>query len=483
MSAIGDYVHLTGRRYQLFGIGQYDGSPAFSYNYAEQKQKIKEKIQKYGRFTNKQGFENALNDIFNTRDSSQSATEVRNKIEKLLKQNFNKAMGKIDWDTGDIRKRLFQGKAITEKTIKLKANQKSIELRTIMQKIRSIEAIRNAIKNTMQADELTGRINSIYADLSLIITQIKTGTLSYLKDIRDIKNIQDRQLTLMGTSGENTLSLIKDINSILKTYGATPALDIQKSDMFDYAVALVPAVSKMKAGKELQQELSRIESDINARNEKMTVTITFDRDKFTNSLVSSELNFDTYAADDSTKTSISFGTAYNKSDITINWEGINLTASLKNTKIGKNNIQIMKSYPMLYLLQDENSDFVNHYLNTIATHIDGIQMSNISLAHEVMKYTAVFRALSDSITGDGSSIFIINDATTGKIRILNISDILAKLEYEIDNLSTVTIDNEEINSFRLKNYKELTWEIRITKLMNRLHAKKISVALSPALVR
>jgi hypothetical protein len=52
----------------------------------------------------------------------------------------------------------------------------------------------------------------------------------------------------------------------------------------------------------------------------------------------------------------------------LNWDGKDLGISAKNVNLDKGWARLVTDSSLLYLLQDEDPQFVNHFLNIFATH-------------------------------------------------------------------------------------------------------------------
>lgn len=109
-----------------------------------------------------------------------------------------------------------------------------------------------------------------------------------------------------------------------------------------------------------------------------------------------------------------------------------INASIKNTRSGIGSIKILDGYPLSAAFALFNTDFVNHYLNLIATHIDG-GAGNVDNYNKMIEYGVALRALSgarDMNNAMGMSLsdcLIINDKKSSSVKVINTKSIMNKL--------------------------------------------------------
>jgi hypothetical protein len=351
-----------------------------------------------------------------------------------------------------------------------------------MTRVRAIEQARDSITNQEEQSKLTAKINQIYKDLNLILTGAKKGMITELKNT-SVNKLQNKRIGL----DDQTQNLITTINSVLKTYAATPAINLQKGDLFEYAIALAPAVAKINAGESIDEYMKQLEQQVSG-GDRSRVVIDFDKNSFTENLNLKQLEMKGYVVSESTKTAYSYGTSQEKIDVRLEWEGENLAISAKNVNLGSPlGVHILSGSSLLYLLQDENTDFVNHYLNIIATHEDNVSINaDIAGAHEAMKYTLLFKALTGQTFGrEGATLFIVNDNSvkSGGVHIYDMKGLLNKASDNLEAFTSVTANGQDIASLQINNSRKKTYSDRITAFIAEVHKQKISATLKPALLK
>ena len=480
MSAIGDYIHLNAKNYNKYGINRYGEENREQYNFEKQKENINIRLQA-SKIKNQKQLEKALENILSTEDTSENnAAIIRNEIERILNERFAETMGKINWNTGNITANLQRAKNVTIKSIEMDSKQQSIELKSIMTRVRAIEQARNSITNQEEQSKLTAKINQIYKELNLILTGAQRGMITELKNT-SINKLKNQRIDL----NSNTQNLITTINSILKTYAAVPAINLQKGDLFEYAIALAPAVAKINVGENIDEYMKQLEKQVSG-GDRSRVVIDFDKNNFTEHLNLKQLEMKGYVVSESTKTAYSYGTSQEKIDVNLQWEGENLAISAKNVNLqSPMGVHILSGSSLLYLLQDENEDFVNHYFNIIATHEDHENINaDIEGAHEAMRYTLLFKALTGQTFGrTGATLFLVNDNTrNGGVHIFDIKGLINKASDNLEPFTNITANGQDIASIQINNIRKKTYSDRITAYLAEVHKQKISATLKPALL-
>ena len=148
-------------------------------------------------------------------------------------------------------------------------------------------------------------------------------------------------------------------------------------------------------------------------------------------------------------------------------------------------VHILSGSSLLYLLQDENGDFVNHYFNIIATHEDHKNINaDIEGAHEAMRYTLLFKALTGQTFGrTGATLFLVNDNTkNGGVHIFDIKGLINKASDNLEAFTNITANGQDIASLQINNIRKKTYSDRITAYLAEVHKQKISATLKPALL-
>lgn len=493
MSAIGDYIHYTKKGYEMHGIDRYGGN-GIAYNYANVKNLIRKRMQSTLKKYDVSGLEDGLNYLLGSTDNSEKYTnrnEILNKVEEILEERFGNTLGQIDFNTGDISATQLaasaQSKGVASKAkIQANAAQEGVYLSTIISRIRALESIRDSIDSKEKAATLTKKLNDVYRNLNEAYNGLKRGMIGTFRDDNRLKNIDNKTISIAeGSIGRN---LITDINTLLKDYSAIPAINLQKGDLFEYIIALVPAIGKGVAEEELNQTLERLSKTVSG-GDRSKVTIDFKN--FTNELDYSKLNLSHYIVSGDKQMAISYGTSQGKIDIQLEWNGQIIPVSAKNVNLkSPNDIHILSGASFLALIQDMDPVFVNHYLNVVAQHhssrgpdaaIDNSPVTGTAQAHEAMKWMLLYKALSgDVYEREAASVFIVNDNSkqNGGVKVFHISDLVEKAMKAIDIYTTITTNGKDLSTMRIDNHwHQGSYSHRITDFLTKLHQEKISASL------
>ena len=470
MSAIGDYIHYSAKGYNKHGITLDGKKEVFNYN--RQKESINKRLY-YSGMSKKNEYQNALNKILSNKDNSgDKIQDIQKYIEEQLNEKYEEMMGDIDWSTGNVKAKVLKGKDFSAKSIQTAGRKHGVLVSSIVSRIRALEIARNEIVNVKDKNELSKKITKIYRDLSAI--------LSDGKRLQEVTNLRLKG-TLPGQYGrvpfEKGENLITEINSLIKQYAAVPAINLQKGDLFEYAAALAPAIGKVNAQNALYETLSK--GIVGGSRSKVEINF---GEFFTDRLDLNNLIMQNYTINEN-GTAVSWGSSQDKIDINVQWENKIIPMSAKNVNLKSGyNVHILSGSSLLYLIQDEDSNFINHYLNIVATHPDGKIDADIMGAHEAMKFTLLYKALTGDTYGrKAASIFLVNDnSQEGGVKIYEMKDLIEKASKNLDAYVSI---KPELLSLKIKNDWAASYSDRITKFLSNVHAQKISMGLKPSLLK
>ena len=493
MSAIGDYIHRTALGYRQHGISKK--GDFLDCNYGKQRKRIYNKLKNFNKMKEKDKLEKSLQKILSTKNKSENSNIalIQKVVYNKLSEDFNSALGKINWETGDIEKGLKQvedAKEATSSKIRESENQNRFYIRTIEKRIQALEIQVNNLRKDgkeKDANTLQSKIEDIYNSLNEIlkgfnIIEGKRGYKTLLKN-------QDEGLAKISIeNNENVSNLVTTINQLIKDYSSQPAINLQKGDLFEYVIALAPYVSENMAKKELRDIL-----DLKVLGkDRSKVKINFEKN-FSKTINFNSLSFKGYSSDKYNKTMISYGASQDKVDVILDWEGYPYPISAKNVNLSYPDIHILSGSSLLYLIQDENANFINHWLNIIVTHEDEQNMpnKNLSAIHNTMHLTLLYKALTGDTYGrnNPATVFIVNDNHSDKVYIIDMMDLIEKASKNLEGTSSVFISkdgggNTPINKLRIQQrYDAADASERITDIISQLHQQKIAASLKSSLIK
>lgn len=490
MAKIGDYIHYHVQNYRELGLAYNEAekdSSNLTYNFANKKRQIVENIQKYPKRKILSKFEKDINKLFgNSRDKKTNANEEKNikliweKAEQRLMKEYNTAFEKINRETGDIEKiktaDIQQAIDGSLSKISVKKDQKTVEVATLNKRLQSLEHFLNTgVFGIKKQQELQDSLDSIHADI-LAAQEIMMKDENF-KDISEVKYINLK-------NGE---AIIKQINDLISIYVRVPDLNLQKGSLFEFLLAYVQGVGK----KNLQDSFfETFDKSVKGGNR---VDVLLDPSFFSDDIDFSSLSKKNVEI--GSKTYLSLGTSQQKIDVEITSEKRNvepLKISAKNVNLFSGyDVHLVEATPLLTLIQNENADFINHYLNIIAEHPKDSEkddLAQIGSAHETMKVLLLYKALSGDILGrDAANVFVYNNNKTGQTKVVDIGEMVKSAIKDVNNFS-VTAGGNDLSSVRFSNqfvqgesFKDMSAaRARAANLVLSLHQYKIVVGLKPS---
>lgn len=213
---------------------------------------------------------------------------------------------------------------------------------------------------------------------------------------------------------------------------------------------------------------------------------------------------------------ISIKGSFQKIDVTfkLGEEKTKKGVSVKNYNLQNNSyIHLVSASPLLtILLNTQDADFVNHYLNIAACHDKPLTSKmkkgqgeapdstshsrHFAQANEVLKLLGLLVAIGGAGQENIAELFLINDnSKTGKnsVRIFSIYEIIEKISKQdkVGSALKFQVDGTALNSLTKKKLLENKWSgtnntpdlnearARITGLLMDAHKKKVTIAVNP----
>lgn len=458
MAGIGNYIHLTASGYLEHGIsknGRYR-------NYHSQVGNIRNKL-KNNQVSNfkkiKEDLESVLNSMMHSSPNNFYAKKAQKIVLAELQKRFGETCGKINFDTGDV---LFPDIDMDNVVGQLQP----YDFKKNLEKINSLEKI---------LEKKLGRDSSVLSDLQ----NLKNEYENIIKKIEEQfgeKGVPEKQRSSVSRK-ENLGQTREKINAMIEEYAAYPAINLQKGDTFEILLSLAPMVAKQTAAIEVGEVIGREAEQVS-----------FNLKNFDNKFLTQEFK------NGLIKTAASQG----KIDVQINWEGEKLGISAKNVNLNNNYVTLVSGTNLLYLLQDEDTSYVNHLLNILASHSISSEMSQKEKNNEENKIATIqgmrpaairelrlilfYKALTGAINGrKPANLFIVNDSSVsgGGVYVHSALDLFNKIAKNRTSLiGGDGLGIEGINKdFYLSNNKASSSAERISALLSDAHAKKITVKI------
>ena len=476
MAAIGDYVHLTAAGYNKTGIlRQNRKMQSISVNQAlvAQRKSVIDRINAYQNVSDEAilSLENRINqllDILGTDDGQSNnnwGEQARKYLEKMMTEEFSQLQN-IDWSSGSIS---------ANSTLKgigsIRENYTSYKnwRQTLISRVNELNAYLREMEALTAAE--TGVDPNKYTEALMKVNTLLTDT--YQKTWEKVNNMG------MAVNKGTMKNMIKQLNEIIGAYAAMPAAQLQNGTFFERLLQLIPEMGNNLAEKEVDEAVRSYSKG------QSTVKVQIDEKFFKDKSLSIDLG-------DITQT---IRTSQNKIDVSFDWEDQPLNISAKNLDIGKGVkfIHTTQGYSLLYLLQDEDSSFVNHYLNLFAQHDDKAGKSLKDARNEVLqclKLTLAYKGLTGDTYGRGNAmtnVFVVNNYTGGKnhVKVISVANLLNKFANNDSRFLSLKSAPEDVSKLyknkKVKDNKDGT--VRIANILRQMHARKVTTSFSSALLK
>lgn len=456
MSAIGDYIHYSKTTYETYGINR-DTIPSGNSAYSKasqvfnsQKEKMKRSILKPK--VSDEELENLstflTNFIYASNNLSEEDKELYKKWKALLDEEFGIAYSKFGY--GD-HLGIYQRKEPV--------------------KVKEGTSRRNALKYLEKLQNLLKK------------KDLDDASISQLKTTIDGLEIEIKK---MGSKGKltNNNHIIDEINKclILDTLPYKQAT----GDVFEQGLGILSLLMDKTADEKVPVLLDNVVKG-SARSDVKLYQKNFSKDFVNlNTILNKEHQLDE-------NNSYTYGYTQDKLDVIFKWKGNNLRVSAKNYKLedSSQKIHLVSGTSLLYLLQNENPVFVNHWLNAIS--VKNRDSDLMKAAHDAARVTILVKAL----TGQGlgrtkshtSNTFIVNARSHKKVYVLSMKKLLDNCIEILDNNGAgISFGDYPMSGVAQKweGSKDILSEsdakTRITNLLSTIHSKKIKVSLHPSLL-
>lgn len=342
------------------------------------------------------------------------------------------------------------------------------QIETVIKKLNKLEDI---IRQESQKEPiprgLKTRIKELqkyYKDLARELAQAKEA------------NGLDSSKAIMAREATTLREKRKYINELIKEYAAYPAVNLQKGTFFENLIAYAPYVAQSRAEEAIGQVIGDVVEDVS-----------FNSSNFASQFLTEQITSEVLE-----KTTVSQG----KIDVMIQWNGKDIGISAKNVNMNNfHYIHVLSGSSLLYMLQDINADFVNHFLNLYAQHgknRDGsssapydlqLNARKSAILQEV-KLILLYKAMTGDTNGRSSAnLFVVNDAATGKVRVIDMYTLLENVSKE--NIQGIQFNGKTFNEkIKFANvWNQSSPQQRISGLLLDVHAQKVTASLNPKFLK
>lgn len=530
MAGIGDYIHLYYRNYAAEGIQNDVGQNSGEAGIAEAYEVFRKQREDF--LSNSTNISVQLN-------STESA-EIRKNLSKIIKKQSeiqdtngqvllksildeihkksleHLSKGKNEWinfQTGDLDESMFDtaeqsilSKSFTifndknrfsnKESISLNSLQKAVdkifdEEGEIIQYLNSLTkkpgAIMGLKKRIINMKNLYNQLNEINEEGTSALQRMSSNSRLYLDKKRFSATDQDWEKIKKFRDGMRRI--VDDLQ--VKPY----INQILRGDILEYALA----ISLLQSAKISQDEIKKILSSKNNTvvmgGSREPVTIKFDN--FTSDVNWSQFN--RRIGEKQTDGEWKIASTQGKIDVSFEYNMKKINFSAKNVNLqSNNNIHVLSGSSLLFLIQDLNSVFVNHFLNNISDNlfdIDNPYAVKKRILSEQAKFAMSLILIWKGLTGQNegrnvANYFIINDnksTAENSIYIYSMNELYERIvgkkgEKMLSNGQIIINNALPFMKFSVDNTKASSYSERITKILQQLHQAKITVSFSPQII-
>lgn len=492
---IGDYVHFHTINYINWGInhvGVSGSTAADASSFVQtQKDKIDRSITTFGNtMTSSERQELATQLTWLMRPPSDSklypqnqSIEAYNELWTVLlsffQEEFGDAVDRIERSTANI----FAGVQIADfKKITIEKGQSQVQAKTIQTRL---DAIANALKNPngMYSQAELNTINKLYQDIVAEKNKLTGETAA--------------KLSQLGISGQNSLLDLNETQDLIRAINKATAIssgitNLQKGTLFEYMIAVAPLIGKNLTGKALRDAVEEALAGVVGTTGKSSVT--FDPQMFDTEADLASILKGTYSYNVNDNLFVANHMTQDKVDVqlqlstkkTVNVSAKNINLSGANSR----GVHIVSGMSLLSgFASINNASLVTHYLNQHAFGRGGLSyyaQGNLGSIYDstsdILKISLIQQALEGYKQGSAKAdVFIINDNTSGTIKIYNMSDLLEHI-MKVGFVEQLVNMQPDISAIHLNNtFHAGSYAGRITDILSQIHSYKVTIALMPGI--
>lgn len=506
MAGIGEYVHYRFKNYQRFGLGYNTvGSKSAAAALVSARQDLK-MLNKYTVSTiQTQEIEKFLNDLtysnadVSLKNLSLTAGEIEQhkthfvsliqaKIPELEKVLGSLNLGGTSSGTGNIgglsKINLNNKLGVTSATV----GKAQMDLMSLMN---SLQAQRSSFEkgsaSRLELNKILLEAKRLYIKLGQLTSDLSRQVISYDQTIRNTdfsaKALFVQYNELIKLASQPTMKQYGDIAELFFQYMVSAASGMSQAQLDDLVAPLTAGSHRVATiGIPNISTLVNIDSVIEGLNKSKTSGIT--SNKWTSSRNNGyTVNLTQNGSTSQQTVDIVIDFSNNKNAMAA--FGIDkLRASVKNVK-GLSNIHILSEAPLSSAFALFDTNFVNHYLNLIATHPDGNGGAFVDKYNETIEMGLALRALSGirdrgNVLGvDISDCLIVNNKGKG-VRVVDTSTLMnciySNLRDYVRATGMPTSIGQDWVGYASKPSTDNAYA-RIGKLIAATHAFKISLTL------
>lgn len=458
MSAIGDYVHLTAKGYERYGISKNGNKIGFNKNNVAMN--FKKSLIKTKDLEEIKKIINQIRNPESIKDGNSAKAKQAQKIAlQILQQKYGEAIQGIDFDYNVVEGNFIKGLDVAKRV-----RHKDKEGRLVLDRGKTINAL-DRLENNMKEEIL--KEDSLNIDVNMLKEEVRI--------YKDYARIIQNDYKEKGFPTPEILSdmniLRKNINEIIDCFNSTPPIDVYNGQLWQIITGLVGYVAGGTAIEELEKKVFK-----GSKNVEISINNNFIK----NPKIQQEINSLARIRANGTisrRSKVDIQLLYNNTDFKISNKSINIKDHTW--------ITVVSDSPLLVMIMGMDANFVNHYLNYYSYHLDNKKINDEEGIYKIMKANLFYQGLTgDNFSNnniDIANVLAINDKLTGNINLIPMGEIVQKIDEKINNIS-VLFNDEPLNYYYFKNQfvpkEEGGFEQRIINLVQELHSVKVKAAFN-----
>lgn len=465
MKAIGNYIHLTAERYIKHGTSK---SGAFQ-NWVSQKGKIRARSNKNKSSLSPQerkDLEQTISAMMNINPGTGKLAAAQYGVEEILTSRFTDAANRLNWNTGGMEWKDGEKENVLGKLHRHRNAQNQLEL-DLQNAKNKTEKLLEIMKKTIASGTISK--SELHEDKRRVVQLLRELEKRMGLDVRS------RGWKWEDPKDRSDYYLMQNINNMIEKYAAYPAINVQQGYAFEAMIAMAPYVAQGMAYEEAAKQIVGSNLEVTQLDKKAFA-----------GFLQGEIGKDTIFQ-------ASGSSSAGKVDVKLQWNRKIAKISAKNVNLSGNYgwTNIVSDTSLLFLMQDLNSNFVNHYLNLFALHEDESQFHLGGMRKAILsevKLILFYKALTgDNFKRTSADTFIINDnSKKGGVRVYCMDDIVQSVinSGTTQNISIksggVPIDNLRFANDIVKD--NVSGSVRIARLLANVHSYKLQVKFNASKV-
>lgn len=464
MSAIGEYIHLTGKGYQESGINRPHQRPGITAAAALSVQRdiVRKKIDSFGKVAKKtieklQTEMNQFKDLLGEGEVDGTNIANQQELRDYLFNNLSKEIAQLydlNWDN-------LSAVTTPNPVTKLSTgfyNYKDWKNR-IISRVNEFNSILKQIEQQSNGNNGadTAQLQNLIQKADKLINDTYEKTYAHLNEVG----------YYTWRKSPTVKNMVRKLNALITEFNSLPIIDNNNNQMLKGIIDVIPQTAEVQVRKALGQ-IKGTNFTIETDQKSTSVNKTIDLGDLKETIISNDKGL----------------------EISFNWNSKKLNVKVNNLKIKGSQYQFVNigtETTLGELLSEASNDFANHYYNIFTQHQD----KHASLAglrseyNDMIKLLAIYKAFDNKQIGK-DKVYIYTKNKNAEIKVISVRDILDKVIDGNTKMQSVIFNGESITKAKLlANKKEpnnLDGSIRISKVLAEAHTRKISAALNSSVI-